>query len=343
MRFSEVRSMGGRAVLAIMAIICAVLMATGGAVRGNCSPCGGSSVLRISGRVYDFESGRPASVGVRVYGMGGELLESAYSLEDGSWSSSLSVPPDAGMLAVQAGGSGYFIRTVFVDAADGAIADMKVVADDLVDFNSFAYDMAHGMDRAPRLSRFAPGRPAVVKVFAKNPFNGSRFDPAALGTIIKALLDPEYKIARLLGKDLLDVDVVTGGQTPELGPGMVFIVPDAELPLLGLCSWAYDGDFNTLAACIGLSTRLEGKFMVEATLLHEMAHIVFPNDSRAERSVLSTIVLQDRYTEYDLRCALVANEPSFTSNRSGGETAGPSDYLANVLGTEWGSFVAPEL
>ncbi|HPM64586.1 MAG TPA: hypothetical protein PLM88_08705 [Bacillota bacterium] len=334
--------MGRRTLAAMVIMICVAFISTGRTASGRDISCGGSSIICISGRVCDLESKMPAPVDVRVYGTGGELLSSTRSLDDGSWSSSFTVPSEAGMIAVQAGGSGYFIRTVFVRAFDGVTADIKVVSDDLEGFCGFAYRMAHTMARSPRFSRFAPGLPAKVAVFEENPFNGSLFDPATLRIIHDALLDPGCMMARLLGKDILDVVIVPGGEALEMGPGMVFIVPDKDLQLLGLCTWAYDEAFDTLAAYIGLSTRLEGEFMVKSTLMHEMAHVVFPNDADIVDSVLSMILLQDRYTEYDLRCSLVANEPSFTAGVIGYGDAGPSDYLANILGTEWGSFIAPE-
>lgn len=329
--------MTGRTKTAIVFLV-AVLLVSFATIEGAAREAD-AYARSFEGTVIDLLSAGPIpDAEIRVYLPDGTLLTASASSRDGRWRAEADIPVGTDAVVIQAGSPGHFKRSVFIRQSFYGSVEMKLIPDEIPGLYELAYTLAHKAGGVSRLSRFAPGLDAKVLLLEENPATGERFGYGMLDEAFAILRSNEDAIAKMLGKD--DVTIEMSGFPGALEPGLIMIAPDACDGFLGQCYWAYDEFFDVLAAMIIVNSGISNEYALKATLMHEIAHVVFSEDAGMAESILSDIFLLDSFTRLDLVVSLIAHEPSFSAGYYG-EAHGPSDWLANMLGIDWGEFIAP--
>ncbi len=319
--------------MALMLIIVAALHADA-VGRPSLSP----SV--VSGVIVDSETGLPVpGAEVRIYSMNGELTASSQADSEGRWVFALGLQ-DSCAKVIQAGSEGYFVRTKPVGACTGHFV-IALVPDTIAGFADFLRLMAVDTADGTRLAVFYPDRSAEICILERNPVTGSSFESWQIDAVRKILGDQALNIGTILGFEPSIRICSEAEAVPEFDSGSIWIMPDRPMPGLGSCTWLYDLEDNVIAAIILLNTSIPTPEMLRHVVLHEILHIILPEDVLVMETMMSEVYMFFDYTRLDMKAArLLSNSNFLEVGTSGGARLA---RLEEILGMQWGILDMPWL
>ena len=293
-----------------------------------------TSSFTLSGVIEDSETDTPvAGVEVRAYiqdGGNGILAGTAICDASGQWSMELQVPPDVLQVVLQAGATGYFIRTKGYSTENASGILMRIVPDDLEGFKQFMTEAVGSLT-----PRFDPTDFEKWVILTQNPTGTGSFTPEQAEYIRSLILDSNNKIGAILNTEGYPV-VIDPAEPYTPGSGRIYTIPDTTLPLGNANIYPYTSSFNVRNGGV---IRMNPTYMTESNLkrftLHETGHLIYHSHPTTTDSMMHTPTTQEEYRPLDLKGTHIANEPTYIGTADG-DYSNVIDYLSNILKESWG-------
>jgi len=287
--------------------------------------------ITLSGTIEDNEQDAPVpGAEVRAYREDRTLAATTFCDASGRWSMQPEIPIGEKVI-LQAGAPGYFIRTKGFDGVDASGLLMRIVPNDLEGFKEFMQDVCGD---AP--ARFNSTDFQGFKILTQNPTGNGTFTLEEAVFMQNIIFDQGNKVDLILNTSGYSV-VIDPSEPYTPGINKIYVLPDTDRTIGTAEIIPYGFGRVNLGGVIKINPTGLSESVFQAFLLHEIGHLIFPSHSSTTDSIMYyPSAPHNTYQPLDIKGTYISNEPTYIGRLDGTGGGISTDYLPNILGTEWG-------